>query len=220
MKWELHAHCCETSLCGHVPAEELVKSYAGAGYTGLVLTDHYNAKTLDPMDGTDAEKVEKWLHGYELARVAGEKYGLRVLFGLEARLPINENDYLIFGATPEFLRAHPLLYRGTLPELHRLANDCGAIVVQAHPFREVCMPAAAEDLDGVEVFNGHPRHDSRNPLALEFAAAHPHLIRTSGSDYHRTQDLATGGIETDRDIRTPADLVKCLKDNAFTRIGG
>lgn len=82
------------------------------------------------------------------------------------------------------------------------------------------MPAAAEVLDGVEVFNGHPRHDSRNPLALEFAAAHPHLIRTSGSDYHRTQDLATGGIETDRDIRTPADLVKCLKDNAFTRIGG
>lgn len=150
MKWELHAHCCETSLCGHVPAEELVKSYAGAGYTGLVLTDHYNAKTLDPMDGTDAEKVEKWLRGYELARAAGEKYGLRVLFGLEARLPINENDYLIFGATPEFLRAHPLLYRGTLPELHRLANDCGAIVVQAHPFREVCMPAAAEDLDGVE----------------------------------------------------------------------
>ena len=82
------------------------------------------------------------------------------------------------------------------------------------------LAAAAEDLDGVEVFNGHPRHDSRNPLALEFAAAHPHLIRTSGSDYHRTQDLATGGIETDRDIRTPADLVKCLKDNAFTRIGG
>ena len=50
--------------------------------------------------------------------------------------------------------------------------------------------------------------------------AHPHLIRTSGSDYHRTQDLATGGMETDRAIHTPAELVQCLKDNAFTRIGG
>ena len=220
MKWELHAHCCETSLCGHVPAEELVKSYSGAGYTGLVLTDHYNEKTLDALTGTPEEKVEKWLRGYEIARKTGEECGLTVLFWLEARLPANENDYLIFGATPALLREHPLLHLQTLPALHALVHSCGAILVQAHPFREVCAPAPAEDLDGVEVFNGHPRHDSRNPLAMEFAIAHPHLIRTSGSDYHRTQDLATGGIETDRDIRTPADLVKCLKDNAFTRIGG
>ncbi|MDY3027166.1 MAG: PHP domain-containing protein [Candidatus Faecivicinus sp.] len=220
MKWELHAHCCETSLCGHVPAEELVKSYSGAGYTGLVLTDHYNEKTLDALTGTPEEKVEKWLRGYEIARKTGEECGLTVLFGLEARLPANENDYLIFGATPALLREHPLLHLQTLPALHALVHSCGAILVQAHPFREVCAPAPAEDLDGVEVFNGHPRHDSRNPLAMEFAIAHPHLIRTSGSDYHRTQDLATGGIETDRAIHTPAGLVQCLKDNAFTRIGG
>ena len=220
MKWELHAHCCETSLCGHVPAEELVKSYSGAGYTGLVLTDHYNEKTLDALTGTPEEKVEKWLRGYEIARKTGEECGLTVLFGLKARLPANENDYLIFGATPALLREHPLLHLQTLPALHALVHSCGAILVQAHPFREVCAPAPAEDLDGVEVFNGHPRHDSRNPLAMEFSIAHPHLIRTSGSDYHRTQDLATGGIETDRAIHTPAGLVQCLKDNAFTRIGG
>ena len=60
MKWELHAHCCETSLCGHVLAEELVKSYSGAGYTGLVLTDHYNEKTLDALTGTPEER---WKNG-------------------------------------------------------------------------------------------------------------------------------------------------------------
>ena len=70
MKWELHAHCCETSLCGHVPAEELVKSYSGAGYTGLVLTDHYNEKTLDALTGTPEEMVEKWLRGYEIEKPA------------------------------------------------------------------------------------------------------------------------------------------------------
>lgn len=220
MKWELHAHCCETSRCGHVPAETLVKSYSGAGFTGLVLTDHYNAPTLDALTGTPEEKVEKWLRGYEIARRTGEECGLRVLFGLEARLPDSENDYLIYGATPELLREHALLYRMTLPQLHALVNSCGAILIQAHPFREVCTPAPAEELDGVEVFNGHPRHNSHNYLAMAFAARHPHLIRTSGSDYHRTQDLATGGIQTDCEIQTPADLVQCLKNGAFTRIGG
>ena len=146
MKWELHAHCCETSLCGHVPAEELVKSYSGAGYTGLVLTDHYNEKTLDALTGTPEEKVEKWLRGYEIARKTGEECGLTVLFGLEARLPANENDYLIFGATPALLREHPLLHLQTLPALHALVHSCGAILVQAHPFREVCAPAPAEEV--------------------------------------------------------------------------
>lgn len=219
MKWELHAHSSETSLCGHVPAADGVKWYAEKGYTGLVLMDHYNARTLDELSGTAAEKVKAWLRGYECALEAGEKYGLRVLFGLEARLPGRDNDFLIFGTSPEFLYAHANLYLGTLPELHRSVREAGGLLIQAHPFRkDTCYPENADDLDGVEVFNGCPRHESFNEQAEAFAELHPHLIRTSGSDFHRPEDLAIGGIETERDILTGRDLVACLKDGAYTLI--
>ena len=221
MKWELHAHCSETSLCGHIPAQEVVKNYLEKGYTGLVLTDHYSAKTLRALPGEGAERVESWLRGYHIAREAGERYGLTVLFGLEARLQFNDNDFLILGTTPDFLRANPDLHLGTLHELHEAVQSAGGLLIQAHPYREEsCFPENADDLDGIEVFNGCPRHENFNERALAFAEKHPHLIRTSGSDYHRPMDLATSGIETDRCIETGADLVKCLKDNAFTRIGG
>ncbi len=221
MKWELHAHCSEISPCGRVPAREVVNNYHENGYDGLVLTDHYNAKTLLTLPGSGAEKVENWLNGYRLAREAGEKCGLTVLFGLEATLTCNENDFLILGVSPDFLRANPNLHLGTLRQLHQAVRQAGGLLIQAHPYRdEICFPENAQDLDGVEVFNGCPRHDNHNDRTRAFAKEHPHLICTSGSDYHRLQDLGLGGIETERNIQSGAELVKCLKENAFTRIEG
>ena len=219
MKWELHVHTSETSRCGHVPAEQGVKWYVEKGYTGLVVTDHYTEKTLRDMPGTPEEKVKTWLHGYECACAAGEKYGLRVLFGIEVRLPANSNDFLVLGAEPEFLSRHTDLNQGTIEHLYETVHSAGALLIQAHPYREdKCYPENPEYLDGVEVFNGTPRHENFNGRALEFAEKHPNLIRTSGSDFHRPVELATGGIETDRDIQTGADLCQCLKDGAFTLI--
>ncbi len=219
MKWELHVHTSETSRCGRVSAEQGVKWYIEKGYTGLVVTDHYTEKTLRDMPGTPEEKVKTWMRGYECARDAGEKYGLRVLFGVEVRLPANANDFLILGAEPEFLFRNTDLNLGTIERLYKTVHDAGALLIQAHPFREnKCFPENVEYLDGVEVFNGTPRHENFNDRALAFAEMHPYLIRTSGSDFHRPVELATGGIETDCDIQTSAELCKCLKDGAFVRI--
>ena len=84
MKWELHLHTAPTSPCGRVPAAEGIAAFAASGYGGVVVTDHYNDYVMDQLTGTDAEKVETWLAGYRAAREAGERWGLRVLFGLEA----------------------------------------------------------------------------------------------------------------------------------------
>lgn len=40
-KYETHLHINETSPCGRVTAEEAVRINRKAGYTGLVVTDHY-----------------------------------------------------------------------------------------------------------------------------------------------------------------------------------
>ena len=69
----------------------------------------------------------------------------------------------------------------------------GALLIQAHPFRGKCTPAPAELLDGVEVLNLNPRHDSHNDLALAYAEEH-HLLMTAGSDCHRPGDEGTTGI--------------------------
>jgi predicted metal-dependent phosphoesterase TrpH len=220
MKWELHLHTEETSRCAHVSAADAVAACAEKGYGGVVVTDHYSADTFDSMEGTMQERVEKWLEGYFAARAAGEKLGVRVLFGLEARVPGSVNDYLIFGAEPDFVRENPHLHEGTLAELHELCRRCNVLLVQAHPYRiGYCQPADAQDLDGVEVFNGNPRHRNANDQAEAFAAAHPHLVRTSGSDYHQTPDVDRGGIETDRDVRTSAELVQLLRDDDYRLLG-
>jgi hypothetical protein len=51
--------------------------------------------------------------------------------------------------------------------------DCRA----GSPFPEYCRPANPAFLDGVEVFNGNPRHDSRNHLAAAFAEENGLVVR-------------------------------------------
>lgn len=216
MKWELHAHTAQSSHCGHVDAEDVVAAYAGAGYGGIVITDHFEPGNLDCFPGSPRDRVRAWLGGYERAKAAGDRLGVHVLFGLEARLPDCDNDYLIYGATPEFVLENPELHRLDLEGLHALCRRWGALLVQAHPNRKNCHPVDAGLLDGVEVFNGNPRHDSHNALTLAFAQAHPHLIRTSGSDYHQPQDLARGGIVADAESRE--SLIQCLREGRFERI--
>ena len=218
MKWELHAHTSHSSHCGKVDAAEVARVYAAAGYTGIVITDHYNRENVECFPGAPAEQAREWIKGYEAVKAEGEKLGLKVLFGLEARLQDCDNDYLILGAEPEMVLAHPRLNFLTLEQLHALCGEYGALLVQAHPNRKMCRQADAAALDGGEGFNGNPRHDNRNDVTLAFAAEHPHLIVTSGSDFHQMMDLARGGVETNEKIETSADLARCLRERRFTRI--
>ena len=80
-----------------------MKMFADAGYDVVVCTDHFNTYNLNRFVGTPLEKVKQWLGGYQLAKEAGEKHGVRVLFGLEARIPGSENDYLIYGVDRQML---------------------------------------------------------------------------------------------------------------------
>lgn len=217
MKWELHMHTSESSPCGRVPAAEGVAAYAEKGYDGVVVTDHFNQYAMEWLGGTDRAHVEKWLRGYRAAKEAGDRLGVRVLFGLEARVPGSENDYLIFGAEPEMVLENPTLYAGELSDVHALCRRYGALLVQAHPSRAgFCTPADAEDLDGAEVFNGNPRHNNENEKTLSWAKAHPRLIQTSGSDFHQMEDLARGGVETNWDVRTSAQLAQMLQSGEYT----
>ena len=211
-KIELHAHTSETSNCGKLPGSQMAQGYAIAGYDTLVITDHISANRFMNGFRRPEDRAELFLAGWRAARAEGEKWGLNVLLGAEARLVSGDEDFLIFGIGPEhiaplmvLLDAEPDIYA-----LHARVNEWGALLVQAHPYRPGQQPAPADALDGLEVYNGSQRHDSHNPMALAYAEQHD-LLMTSGSDAHQFMDVGRGGLLAPEPITTAAELAAFLR---------
>jgi predicted metal-dependent phosphoesterase TrpH len=217
---DTHVHTDEVSPCGKVTARRLVNLYKEAGYDGIVITDHYYEGFFATLpDWEWSRKVDAFLEGYRKARAQGEKVGLDVFLGAEFRFTEHENDYLVYGIDREFLVAYPCLYDLGLAEFRQLIHNRGILVYQAHPFRTGMIPAKPALLDGVEVFNGNPRHDSLNRLALEFARKNG-LKMSSGSDFHQVEDLAGGGVVLNERITSHAKLVELLQTEGVAKCLG
>lgn len=209
-KYDTHVHTSETSPCGRIPASQMVHIYKEAGYRGVVVTDHYFGWYFDSLGDLKWEdKVEHYLEGYHIAVTEGRKAGLAVILGMELRFDENENDYLIYGIDEAFLKENPELYKMGLHAFSQLARDKGLLVYQAHPFRPMITPADPSLLDGVEVLNTNPRHDSQNHKALAFAQANG-LKKISGSDFHQMMDAAQGGIILTEPVETSKDFAALL----------
>ena len=216
MKIELHCHTDEGSRCGKVPAREVVRLHKEAGYDAIVITDHYNQDSLNRFEGEIHEKVDQWMNGYRLALEEGKKAGLKVFFGMEVRNYENENDYLVYGVTPEDLLQCEDLRQLPLPELRKKILEMGGILIQAHPYRKKCYPAPAVLLDGLEVLNKNPRHENHNDQTQKLAEQYPHLIRTAGSDFHQPEDLEGAYVVFEEELHSEEELRDALKKQAFT----
>lgn len=66
--------------------------------------------------------------------------------------------------------------------------------------------------------NLNPRHENNNPRAEEYAALHG-LLRTGGSDCHRSEDIGQGGILARTLPEDAAALVRLLRSGEYTVIG-
>lgn len=212
-KFDTHVHTNETSRCGKVRASEMVKMYKNEGYSGVVITDHYTKDFFDDLpDITWEEKINRFSDGYKNAFEAGCRLGLTVIAGIELRFTENANDYLVYGINEKFLKENRELYNLGLNEFRKIADSYNLLIYQAHPFRKNMERAKPDLLDGVEIFNGNPRHESDNEKALKYACDN-FLKMISGSDFHRSEDLARGGIVISRNIKDSAELVHILNNN-------
>ena len=167
-RFDTHVHTDETSHCGKVPGEEMVRLYAEAGYSGFVMTDHYNRYSMQ-VHGcqTPEEEVETFLKGYRAAKAKGDEIGFDVLPGMELQPDGAYNEYLLYGLTEEFLYAHPHIYEEDLLTLRRLATENDILIFQAHPYRPGLTRAMPGFLDGVEVFNGNPPPQFSEPAGID-----------------------------------------------------
>ena len=213
MTIDLHVHTSEVSGCGRVPGAEMARLYAEKGYDGIVITDHLIAHHREEMAPADREA--RYLSGWRAAKAEGEKLGLTVLRGAEVRFVTGNEDFLLFGYAEEELgEIMARLDAGaTVESFHEWTRSTGRmLLIQAHPFRQGLKQAPLEALDGIEVYNGHPGHQSHNELALARALTGPEgFILTSGSDAHELHHIARGGMITDRPIATEAELVQWLR---------
>lgn len=209
-KYELHCHSSEVSRCSHIDGKTLAEEYIKAGYDGIVLTNHMSRFTyMDLPDMPWNQMVDFYLDGYHLVKeAAGDR--LTVLLGMEICFHENFSDFLVYGLDEAFLYEHGNLMELGIQRFSKLAHEHGLLVFQAHPFRNRMTIADPNLLDGVEVHNGNPRHDSRNDVARLWAEKF-HLLMSSGSDYHEYGDIDRGGMLTERPIRTNTDLVQALQ---------
>jgi hypothetical protein len=191
---ETHCHTATVSPCGRLSPERLVQEYARAGYSGIIVTDHLTERLpLLSRIRTWPDRVRRFFAGYRAAVSAGAELGVSVFPGFELSFPnLSGSDFLVFGINEELLADMPDPFELGPAGFREVVRSAGALVFQAHPFRKH-RPVDPAFLDGVEVSNGNPRHDSQNHLAAAFARRHG-LLASSGSDTHRLEDVARGGI--------------------------
>lgn len=212
-KTEAHLHTDEGSSCGKVPAAKMVQLYHEAGYTTLLIADHFAKITVEWMGNPPWETVVKnYFKGYYAALAEAEKYGMYVLPSPEFAFEGNPNHYLAVGAGPEFFLAHPELPDLNVTELHELLRENGLYLVQAHPYRkgQKCVPDP-ENVDALEVINGHiynfnPDHEIR---AREVAKQH-HLGISSGSDAHEVGGVGRTAVLSKTPITTVEEYIDCI----------
>ena len=132
--FDIHVHTGIVSACGRVDPEDVTGLYATAGYTGIVITDHFHKEYFDSLGGLSwKEKMDRYLAGYRRAKE--NAHGLAVYLGLEFRNTCTDDDFLVYGLTEEFLYSHPETYLLSWEDAFDLFHRNGAVVIQAHPCR-------------------------------------------------------------------------------------
>jgi len=225
-KTELHAHTSEVSTCADFTAPEVAERYIAAGYTTLVLTNHFTSKIIKPMGADWDQKIDYFVAPYRHMKEYA-KGRLNVILGCELFLDesaekylhLGRNEYLLYGPVEEFLRANPDLQQRKLKELLPLAHEWGVLVIQAHPFRSGTQIVNPDRVDGYEVFNAHPKQDARNHQALAWARLHGKIM-TSGSDFHHPYSPEAGGILSDVPVTDSVQLTELLRSGQYTLLCG
>ena len=228
--YETHVHTAQGSKCGQVDATEMARRYHAAGYTGIVITDHFvHGNTAIDRSLPWEQWVEQFCRGYELAKAEGDKLGLQVFFGWESGY--KGTEFLILGLDKAWLLAHPEIRDCTVQQQYELVHQGGGIVIHAHPYRvEPYIPEIRlfpEYVDAVEVYNAthsslHSKDHRRaewNKQALAYAREHK-LPITAGSDQHK-RAMIGGGMVFQRKMETIRDLCQAiLNEEAIAYLDG
>ncbi len=215
-KTELHCHSANVSSCSKISLEEMTETYKENGYSGIVLTNHFYP-WLSETDEDYEVYVNSYIKEYHKLRELCAKESINVYLGMEIRFEECDNDYLVYGIDEDFIRAIPRKV-STLEEFVLHSKNENNIILQAHPFRRGMVLMPNELIDGIEVYNMHPNHNSRIGYAARYAEKVGKLC-TCGTDYHHPGQGALSALLTKKVPKDSFELVHCIKNEPIYMIG-
>lgn len=202
---ELHAHTKPVSGCSSVSPERMAQVHKEMGYDAVVITNH--------CDADSAQYVDAYLDAFHRTYEEGKKLGVTVILGIEYNADCQ--DYLVYGIDEEFVKKAMSRKTTSYADFYKEMKDDKNVFLCAHPFREPWRDLGDEYLDGIEIFNMHPGHNSRVGLAARYAKLHNMPIVTCGSDFH---DEPNSGMVCVRSKVLPKDsfeLAELLKSRDY-----
>lgn len=213
-KYETHLHTYPVSKCARVGVRESMEFYKEMGYEGIFITNHFldGNINVDPLM-TYEEKINFYFGDFEEAKTYEEEIGIRVFCGVE--MTYKGTDFLVYGLDKEWYLAHPEIMDIKKSEEMKLLMENGALVIQAHPFREAAyidhIRLFPRCVHGVEVVNAC-RLNEENHMAKLYANQYK-LIEFAGSDNHSGKNMMhLAGMESPRPIESEADFVNAVKN--------
>ena len=213
-RYETHCHTKPVSRCGQATVRETLEFYKSLGYDGVFITNHF----LDGNIGIDwdkpvKEKLDFYFSDYEEGVRIADEIGIKVFLGVE--MSYGGTDFLVFGLDKEWWYDHIDILEVRKSRQLPYFMEEGALVVQAHPFREAGyidhIRLFPRGVEGVEVMNAD-RTDFENRMANIYAEEYGHL-KTAGSDNHWASGAKRlAGLECEEAIEDVADFIKKLRE--------
>lgn len=220
--YETHLHTRGASACGITEPEDYIDTYKRAGYSGIIVTDHFFNGNCGVDRGLPwPEMVAQYCAGYERALKAAEGKDFDVFFGIEYNF--EGDEYLLYGLDKQWLLDHPEVMSVSHQQLFEMVNEAGGLMVQAHPFRKrdyiKQINLHPECVHALEVYNAGNKPDENAKAVI--LAREKNLPCTSGSDMHNVVNIENyikdksfkpGAVILPYRLTSVFDYVKAIKN--------
>ncbi len=209
---EAHAHTFPVSPCSEFSPEKLIDIYEALNYDSIVITNHFSLLSFKKL--TD-KTLSNYILDYKKAVEYAKDKNISVILGMEIRFPENANDYLVYGIDEAFVEKAYTYLDSTLEKFYTEMKNDKNVILQAHPFRDGIVPMSYLFLDGIEIFNMHPGHNSRNSFASKLALSNPKKLVCGGTDCHHPTHEGGISINTKEKITDSFMFADVLKSKDF-----
>jgi len=218
-QYETHLHTKEASACAQTSGVDHVRGYKGAGYTGIIVTDHFfNGNSCVPKNLPWAKRVDLLYRGYENAKEEGDRIGLSVFFGWESNY--RGTEFLIYGLDNLWLKNHPEILSWSIEEQYQKVHASGGLVVHAHPFRACSyIPEVRlfpDQVDAVEAINFRNQSNEFNDKAIAYAEKYK-LPIIAGTDAHGDEN-SHSGVAFGHKIKDIKDFIESIRTGGYELI--
>lgn len=217
-KYETHLHTYPVSRCASSDVIDTIKMYKDLGYDGVFITNHFIDGNFNMEEAASYEdKINFYFSDYEKGKMAEKEVGIKVFCGIESTY--GGTDFLIYGLDKEWFLSNPQIMDMKKSEQLQFFMDNGALVIQAHPFREASyidhIRLFPRNVHGVEIINAG-NSDKVNEMAKIYAKYYD-LIEFAGSDKHSAKKKGRlAGVCSDTPVFSEKEFADKVKNREMS----